>query len=182
MLLLKGVSALPPSPWTIEVLAGGERGYADGADGAAALQARFDDPRDVALAPDGALYVVDSGNHRVRRIDPETGLIETVIGPGALASSGAGASASALPILRPGVLAVAPFGNLLVADARQLRIVAAGRDGAAKGDDEVRVLYESSSDDAVCISGIHVAAADRVRIVDECGRRLLELQRRTLEP
>ena len=41
--------------------------------------ARFDDPRDVAVAPDGTIYVADAGNGRVRKIAPD-GTVSTVAG------------------------------------------------------------------------------------------------------
>ena len=41
--------------------------------------ARFNDPQDVAVAPNGAIYVADGGNHRVRKITPE-GMVITVAG------------------------------------------------------------------------------------------------------
>ncbi len=41
--------------------------------------ARFNAPRDVAVAPDGTIYVADEGNHRVRKITPD-GTVITVAG------------------------------------------------------------------------------------------------------
>jgi DNA-binding beta-propeller fold protein YncE len=52
---------------TVTTVAGsGERGSKDGP----ALVAEFDRPRDLAVGPDGTLYVVDEGNHCVRAIGP----------------------------------------------------------------------------------------------------------------
>ncbi len=48
-------------------------------DGGPALQARLSDPRGIALAPDGRLYIADAGNRCVRRIEPD-GRITTVVG------------------------------------------------------------------------------------------------------
>ena len=41
--------------------------------------ARFNSPRDVAVAPDGAIYVADGRNHRIRKITPD-GTVVTVAG------------------------------------------------------------------------------------------------------
>jgi streptogramin lyase len=61
----------------VRTLAGGEAGYADGA----AAEARFDTPCGIALAPDGAILVADSGNHRIRRVDA-SGIVTTIAGTG----------------------------------------------------------------------------------------------------
>lgn len=54
----------------IDTIAGvcGSHGYSG--DGGPARDALFDHPFGVALAPDGALHVADTNNHRVRRIQP----------------------------------------------------------------------------------------------------------------
>lgn len=59
----------------VRVLAGGRSGYQDGD----ANEARFRHPLDVALAPDGACYVADTGNDRIRRISSD-GSVTTVAG------------------------------------------------------------------------------------------------------
>jgi DNA-binding beta-propeller fold protein YncE len=47
------------------VAGSGRKGYADGA----ALQAKFNYPRALAISPNGgAIYVADQGNHRIRMI------------------------------------------------------------------------------------------------------------------
>ena len=57
----------PPSyPGSVVTIAGGdEEGLVDGP----GAQARFNGPSGLAIGGDGALYVSDSGNHRIRRID-----------------------------------------------------------------------------------------------------------------
>lgn len=48
-------------------------------DGGLAIHAGLSQPNNLKLGPDGSLYIVDRGNHRVRRITPD-GIINTVIG------------------------------------------------------------------------------------------------------
>ena len=57
----------------------GERGYSG--DGGPARRATLAGPKGLACAP-GNLYVADTENHVVRRIDLESGMITTVLGTG----------------------------------------------------------------------------------------------------
>ena len=49
-------------------------------DGGSAVKALLRQPHSIALDAAGAIYVADIGNHRIRRIDPRTGVIETIAG------------------------------------------------------------------------------------------------------
>lgn len=76
-------------------LAGGEltrvaggNGEGLAGDGGAATAAKLNYPLGLALDAAGRLYVADSRNDRVRRIDLQTGTITTVVGPSGLALSG----------------------------------------------------------------------------------------------
>jgi DNA-binding beta-propeller fold protein YncE len=61
----------------IETVAGtGERGYSG--DGASAAAAVFDRPKEMAVGPDGSIFVVDTENHAIRRIDGKTWVITTI--------------------------------------------------------------------------------------------------------
>lgn len=63
---------------TISTLAGnGMKGA--GGDGGAAATAQLADPAGIARGPDGALYICDTANHRIRKVTPE-GKIVTVAG------------------------------------------------------------------------------------------------------
>ena len=50
-------------------------------DYAPAMQAQFDTPDGVAIAPDGDVIVADSHNDRIRRIDRQTSIVTTIAGP-----------------------------------------------------------------------------------------------------
>ena len=66
------------------VIGTGQAGFSP--DGTPALEAKLQQPYGLALAPDGTIYVADSGNNRVRRVTAH-GLLETVAG-GAFAGDG----------------------------------------------------------------------------------------------
>jgi hypothetical protein len=72
---------IAPRTNTLHHLAGtGEQGYAG--DGGPARLARLAGPKGLALAG-RSLYLADTENHCIRRIDLETGIITTVLGTGA---------------------------------------------------------------------------------------------------
>jgi sugar lactone lactonase YvrE len=65
---------------TFRVIAGtGKAGYSG--DGGPAARAELNDPGGMAVAPDGTIYLADTGNNRVRAIEPD-GTIETIAGNG----------------------------------------------------------------------------------------------------
>lgn len=59
-----------------------ERGYVNGA----LASARMDDPHDLQLGPDGALYVAEGRLEGIRRIDLGTGQVSTFAGPSSTAA------------------------------------------------------------------------------------------------
>lgn len=88
--------------------------YADGA----ASVARFSDPEAAAIAPDGSVYVADTGNNRIRRVAPD-GTTTTVAG--STAGFRDGPAAQAL-FNNPYGLAVDSQGVIYVADSSNRRI------------------------------------------------------------
>ncbi|MCX6359926.1 MAG: hypothetical protein NT029_08975 [Armatimonadetes bacterium] len=78
----------------VTTVAGGVEGFADGP----AAQARFSAPCGVTLGPDGAIYVADTGNNRVRRV--RDGVVSTLAGgfdkPCGIAYGGGGGRSSLL--------------------------------------------------------------------------------------
>jgi DNA-binding beta-propeller fold protein YncE len=77
----------------VTTLAGdGEAGFTG--DGGPASKARLNGPHSLAVAPSGDLYVADTWNNRVRKIDPKTGIITTVVGRGTKGFSGDGGPAT----------------------------------------------------------------------------------------
>lgn len=97
-------------------------------DGGAATSAALRAPGAVAVAPDGGLYVADTGNHRVRRVAPD-GTIDTVAGTGTAGYAGDGGPAAAARLWSPQSLALDAAGNLYVADTNNRRVRAVAPDG-----------------------------------------------------
>ena len=65
----------------IRTIAGtGKSGF--GGDGGPAIKATFNRPHSIALDHQGGLYIADIGNHRIRRVDLETGIVTTFAGNG----------------------------------------------------------------------------------------------------
>jgi hypothetical protein len=85
-------------------------------DGAVAVSATLRSPNAVALDLSGNIYIADSGNYRIRRIDHSTGIITTVAGNGSTTYSGDGGPAIAAGVPFPYGLASDSNGNLYVAD------------------------------------------------------------------
>jgi len=94
----------------LRVLAGtGEKGLA-GDDGPA-LQAQFNGPHHLLVGPDGRLYIADTFNNCVRRIDLKTGIVTRFAGTGEKGYGGDGGPA--LKALFDGVFNIAFHGNAL---------------------------------------------------------------------
>ena len=105
---------------TITVLAGtGEEG--DGGDGGPAAEAQLRQPECVAVDAAGNVYVADTGNSRVRRIDA-TGTITTLAGTGLRGSGGDGGPATEARLDQPECVAVDAPGNVYVADTGNSRV------------------------------------------------------------
>ena len=75
-------------------------------DGGLATRALLNFPSAVAVDPTGALFIADTLNHRVRRVDPQTGTIQTVVGTGQTKWSGDGGLGIATTMNEPVALAI----------------------------------------------------------------------------
>ncbi|MDD5482365.1 MAG: hypothetical protein PHP98_01745 [Kiritimatiellae bacterium] len=84
-------------------------------DGGPAMDAALNCPRDVCAGPDGAFYIADAGNNRIRKISPE-GIITTVAGSGTAGYSGDEGLAINAELNNPASVAVCRHGVIYISD------------------------------------------------------------------
>ncbi len=106
---------------TIETYAGGH-GKGHAGDGGPANQARLNLPYELAWDRDGNLFIVELGNHDIRRVDAATRVITTIAGTGVAGFSGDGGPASHATFNQPHSLAFDAAGDLYVCDILNHRI------------------------------------------------------------
>lgn len=102
-----------------------------------AVEATLDMPSDVAMGPDGSLYIADSGHHRIRKVDSD-GIIHTVAGTGNGGYTGNGDPAVTADIYGPGRIAVGPDGTIYFTES---------------GKHALRCIYPNGIIDAVAGTG-----------------------------
>jgi sugar lactone lactonase YvrE len=85
-------------------------------DNVPATSTELNSPLGVTLDAQGNLYIADSGNYRVRRVDATTQIITTVAGDGTQGYSGDGKAAIDAELFIPQGLALDAAGNLYIAD------------------------------------------------------------------
>ena len=91
----------------------GKPGYSG--DGLPATVARVRVPSDVFAAADGSIYIADTGNDRIRRVEPG-GTIQTIAGNGQRVYSNDGGTATQVGIMSPCSVVVDGVGNVYFAE------------------------------------------------------------------
>jgi sugar lactone lactonase YvrE len=105
----------------ITTIAGtGTQGFSG--DAGPATSATIDSPTGLALDAANDLYLADTHNHRVRRIDAATGIITTIAGIGTPSFSGDSTAATSATLALPHGLTIDANGNLYLADTANHRI------------------------------------------------------------
>src|SRR6266403_2096298 len=90
-------------------------------DGGPATEAQLNFPTGISRGPDGALYICDTGNHRVRKVARD-GIITTIAGTGTAGFSGDGGPAVRAQLNEPHSIGFDKADNLCICDVRNHRI------------------------------------------------------------
>ena len=154
----------------------------DVGDGGPATEAHLNQPMGVAVDGSGNVYIADSENYRIRKVDAATGIITTVAGTGEFGYNGDGIAATEAMLAGPQGVVVDSAGNLYIADTNNGRIrrvdagtgiittVAGngdnwelGPDGVPATEAHVRWPVDVDVDSA---GNVFIAEAARVRRVD----------------
>ena len=99
----------------------GKPGYTG--DRGAAKDATFNGPKGITVGPAGHIYVVDSENNVIRKIDRRTYQVTTVVGNGGVrAYGGDGGPALAAKLSQPHGICVGPDGAIYIGDSRNHRV------------------------------------------------------------
>ena len=91
-------------------------------DGGPAVNAMLAAPAGIDVASSGDLYIADTNNNRIRRVDAATGIITTVAGNGTVGYSGDGGPAVNAQFNKPKDLRVSPTGDLYIAETNSSAI------------------------------------------------------------
>ncbi len=106
------ITTINANAGTATIIAGtGAAGYSG--DGASALSATFSSPAGIAIDNNNDIYIADSGNNVIRKIDSTTGIVTTVAGTGVAGYSGDGGNALQAKLNTPYGMVSNSSGNII---------------------------------------------------------------------
>ncbi|MDP2341631.1 MAG: hypothetical protein Q8O67_11790 [Deltaproteobacteria bacterium] len=146
-------------------LVAGRPGLPGFAGDGASSNARFRSPRGVIVDDDGTIFIADTGNGRVRAIDP-AGEVRTVF-----------FDPAGLPA--PRALALDTRGNLVVAGGGAITLIPRNAQGQLEARTALALFTAIDPLAGVtrCLAGVTFRGDDELYAVDECTGLLLELRR-----
>lgn len=92
-----------------------------GGDGGPALKAEFKGPKGIRCDMQGNIYIVDTENHSIRKVDVKSGIVTTVAG-GQKGSGGDGGPATKAGMDRPHGCIIDVAGTIYIADSNNHRV------------------------------------------------------------
>ena len=134
----------------------GQSAPGDSGDGGPALRAQFNGPHNLAVHPDGRVFISDTWNGRVRVYDPATGLVTSLAGYGVPAAQGRANG--------PYCVALNPAGtHLYLADLRRIQALdlATGRLAVIAGNGEKGIPVDGAFATAAPLVDPRAVAVDR---------------------
>jgi streptogramin lyase len=115
------IRKIDASTGVIDTIAGtGAKGYAG--DGGPATEATMNGPKELDVDLQGNIYVVDTENQAIRRIDAKTGFMSTVAGNGSRGGKGDGGPATSAQLDRPHGVVVHRDGKIYIGDTNNHKI------------------------------------------------------------
>jgi sugar lactone lactonase YvrE len=142
-------------------------------DGLKAPKADLLEPQAARRGPDGATYIADSGNQRVRRVGKD-GVISTVAGTGVHGFAGDGGKATDAELAYPTGLDWGSDGTLYIADSGNDRIRAVSKDGVIKTVAGGGTGGDGRADQAGLTSPVDLEVADdgTIYLAEDSGARI----------
>lgn len=114
---------------TTTTVAGSTSGYGESGDGGPATEATLNQPTGTAEDAAGNVYVADSSDNVIRKINVKSGIITRIAGTGVAGKQSRGGSALRSQLNAPQDVAVDRSGNVYVADTVNNRVVEVTRGG-----------------------------------------------------
>ncbi len=172
-----GIQPLAPPPAPSLAQFAGNLGGAGNSDGSGA-EARFNQPKGVAVDSAGNIFVADSGNNTIRKITP-AGVVTTFAGSAFESGSADGAGAEAR-FNFPSGIATDSAGNVYVADSRNntiRKITPAGVVSTLAGSAGMSGSVEGTGADARFDfpSGLAVDGAGDIYVADTSNNRIRKI-------
>jgi sugar lactone lactonase YvrE len=129
-----------------------------------AARATFRAPHEIRADEEGNLFVADTRNHSIRRIDGTSGIVTTFAGNGRAGFAGDGQSGDRVQFNQPHSLVLDGAGGVLVADTKNHRLrridLASGKVTTIAGDGRPRLPEEGEVADRVSLHGPRSLAID----------------------
>jgi DNA-binding beta-propeller fold protein YncE len=159
---------------------GGTGKKGSGGDGGPATKAQFNGMHSLAVGPDGMVYLADTWNNRIRKLDPKTGVVTAFAGTGTKGFAGDGGPALTAKFGGIYSVAFAPDGKRLYLadlDNRRVRVIdlASGMVSTVAGNGKTGVPADGAEARTAPLVDPRAVAVDRkgnVYVLERSGHAL----------